>query len=67
VKGREAPYPVNTKIREYWDELRDWTVQNRMLLFSTNILNIPYGVYVRGPVKGTAFRRQRSYPASCRW
>jgi hypothetical protein len=52
VKGREAPYPMNTKIREYWDELRDWTVQNRMLLFSTNILNIPYGVYVRGPVKG---------------
>jgi hypothetical protein len=55
VKGREAPYPMNTKIREYWDELRDWTVQNRILLFSTRILNIPYAVYVRSPIRTTAF------------
>ena len=47
VKGREAPYPMNTKIREYWDELRDWTVQNRVLLVSTDILNIPHQIYVR--------------------
>jgi len=49
VKGREAPYPINSKIREYWDELRDWTIQNRILLFSTDILNIPHEVYVRRP------------------
>ena len=49
VKGREAPYPINTKIREYWDELRDWTIQNRIFLFSTDILNIPHEVYVRRP------------------
>jgi hypothetical protein len=50
VKGREAPYPMNTKIREYWDELRDWTVQNRIVLFSTSVLNIPHEVYVRRPM-----------------
>jgi hypothetical protein len=54
VKGREDPYPINTKIREYWNDLRDWTTRNRILLFSTSILDVPHAVYVRGPVKGTA-------------
>jgi hypothetical protein len=42
VKGREAPYPINTKIQEYWNDLRDWTTQNRILLFSTSILDVPH-------------------------
>src|SRR3984893_8766557 len=46
VKGRLAPYPMNTKITEYWQELWQWTNQNRVLLFSTEILGIPYQVFV---------------------
>jgi len=51
IRGREAPYPINTKIREYWDELRNWTVQNRRLLVSVDILGIPHRAYVKAPSK----------------
>jgi hypothetical protein len=47
VTDRSHPYPMNTKIREYWDELWQWTNENRVLLFSTEILGIPYRVFVR--------------------
>jgi hypothetical protein len=49
--GRSQPYPINTKIKEYWDELWQWTNENRLLLFSTEILGIPYRVFVRPPPK----------------
>lgn len=54
IRGRNAPYPINTKILEYWDDLRDWTVQNRTLLISADILGIPHSVYVRVPQKKLA-------------
>ncbi len=47
--GRSQPYPINTKIKEYWDELWQWTNENRVLLFSTEIHGIPYRVFVRSP------------------
>ncbi len=47
VTDRSYPYPMNTKIKEYWDELWQWTNQNRALLFSTEIYGIPYRVFVR--------------------
>jgi hypothetical protein len=47
VTDRSHPYPINTKIKEYWDELWQWTNQNRVLLFSTEIQGIPYRVFVR--------------------
>jgi hypothetical protein len=47
VTDRSHPYPMNTKIKEYWDELWQWANQNRVLLFSTEILGIPYRVFVR--------------------
>ena len=47
VTDRSHPYPMNTKIKEYWDELWQWTNENRVLLFSTEILGIPYRVFVR--------------------
>jgi hypothetical protein len=47
VLGRGAPYPMNTKIREYWDELWTWTVQNLALVSSTEIAGIPYRTFVR--------------------
>jgi hypothetical protein len=47
VTDRSHPYPMNTKIKEYWDELWQWTNQNRVLLFSTEIYGIPYRVFVR--------------------
>ena len=49
ITDRSQPYPMNTKIKEYWDELWEWTNQNRVLLFSTEILGIPYRVFVRSP------------------
>jgi hypothetical protein len=47
VLGRGAPYPMNTKIREYWDELWTWTVQNLALVSSTEIAGIPYRAFVK--------------------
>jgi hypothetical protein len=47
VTDRAYPYPMNTKIREYWDELWQWTKQNRVLIFSTDIFGIPYRVFAR--------------------
>lgn len=49
VTDRSHPYPMNTKIKEYWDELWQWTNRNRAPLFSTEILGIPYRVFVRSP------------------
>jgi len=49
VTDRSHPYPMNTKIKEYWDELWQWTNENRVLLFSTEIHGIPYRVFVRSP------------------
>lgn len=46
---RAHPYPINTKIKEYWNELRDWTSQNRELVYSTEIFGIPYRVFGRTP------------------
>jgi hypothetical protein len=53
VTDRLVPYPMNTKIKEYWDELSKWTAQNRVLLFSTRIFGIPYRVFVRPLAKMT--------------
>jgi hypothetical protein len=47
VTDRSYPYPMNTKIKEYWDDLWEWTNHNRVLLFSTEIYGIPYRVFVR--------------------
>ncbi|MEH2483529.1 hypothetical protein V1282_006886 [Nitrobacteraceae bacterium AZCC 2146] len=49
VTDRSHPYPINTKIKEYWAELWQWTNQNRKLLYSTEIFGVPYRVFVRPP------------------
>jgi hypothetical protein len=59
VTDRSHPYPMNTKIKEYWDELWQWTNENRVLLFSTEILGIPYRVFVR-PLGATGTRSKSS-------
>ncbi|WLA68021.1 hypothetical protein [Bradyrhizobium diazoefficiens] len=46
-KDRAHPYPINTKIREYWPELWQWANQNRRLIFSTTIDGVPYYLFVR--------------------
>jgi hypothetical protein len=47
IRRREEPYPMNTKIREYWDEMSAWVEQNYALLLSTEILSIPHRVFVK--------------------
>jgi hypothetical protein len=47
---RTQPYPINTRIKEYWGELWNWSSQNRRLAYSTEIFGIPYHVFVRPPV-----------------
>jgi hypothetical protein len=47
VLGRETPYPMNTMIKEYWDDMAAWTAQTRILIFSTEIEGIPHKVFVR--------------------
>lgn len=46
VRGRTG-YPTDKKIIEYWNEVRDWTRQNRTLIYSANIFGVPHDVYVR--------------------
>lgn len=53
VTDRAVPYPMNTKIKEYWDELWQWTNQNRILLYTTKIYGVPYRVFVRPLAKMT--------------
>ena len=48
---RAHPYPMNTKIQEYWDEISAWTKNNRILLLADNIDGLPISVYVRASVK----------------
>jgi hypothetical protein len=46
VLGREfSHYPMDTKIREYWSDLRQWTEANLALLYTTNINGIPFRVF----------------------
>ncbi|MBI5132494.1 MAG: hypothetical protein HZA66_23895 [Rhodopseudomonas palustris] len=47
VTERSVPYPMNAKIKEYWDDLAKWTAANRVLIYSTKIFGIPYNVWVR--------------------
>jgi hypothetical protein len=47
LTDRAVPYPMNSKIKEYWDELAQWTAQNRIPLYATRIFGIPYRVFVR--------------------
>ena len=57
VTNRAHPYPINTKIKEYWGDLWRWANQNRTLLYCTEIFGIPYRVFVRSlPNPGAATR-----------
>jgi hypothetical protein len=60
IAGRSHPYPMNAKIREYWNELWTWTNQNRKLIFATEILGIPHRVFVRMPANGATPRAENS-------
>jgi hypothetical protein len=51
LRGRDAPYPMNTKIREYWSELSNWVEQNRLLLAQGHIGGIPHHVFVKPPIR----------------
>ena len=43
--GREgSAYPMDTKIREYWSDMWQWTKANLLPLYETNINGIPYRV-----------------------
>lgn len=59
VTDRGHPYPMNSKIKEYWDDLWRWTNQNRSLLYATEIFGIPYRVFVRFPASEPATKPER--------
>jgi hypothetical protein len=44
VPDRSYPFPINNKIREYWDEIWRQTNRDRELIYSTEILG-PYRVF----------------------
>jgi hypothetical protein len=50
AKGRDAPYPMNTKIQEYWDDIHDWVSRNRIELLSGTIAGIRHAVFVVPPI-----------------
>lgn len=50
ISRRSTTYPISTKIREYWDEMRAWTVDNRVLVYSTEIMGVPHKMYAMAPV-----------------
>jgi hypothetical protein len=49
--AREHPYPMNTKIKEYWDDIRQWTNDNLALVLSENIAGLPHQVFARPGVR----------------
>jgi hypothetical protein len=44
---RQYPFPINSNIKEYWDDACQQTNRDRKLIYSTEILGIPYRVFVR--------------------
>jgi hypothetical protein len=49
--GRDHPYPMNAKIKEYWGELWRWTNDNLVLARRTDVLDIPHYVFARPSVR----------------
>lgn len=50
IKLRNKAYPISTKIPEYWNEMRTWAIDNRVLIYSTEIWGVPYEMYAEAPV-----------------
>lgn len=48
---REAPYPLNAAVKEYWSELQTWAQANRDILSTSTILGVPYHVFVKPQVR----------------
>jgi hypothetical protein len=44
---RQYPFPINSKIKEYWNEIWQQTNRDRKLIYSTEIMGIPHRVFVR--------------------
>jgi hypothetical protein len=53
VLGRGSPYPINTAIRQYWDDLRSWAAQNMVTLDQLEIAGISHVVFAKPSVKIT--------------
>jgi len=52
VVGRQhSAYPMDTKIHEYWGDMWQWTNDNLLPLYATNIGDIPYRVFHKPFVK----------------
>jgi hypothetical protein len=47
LRERTQPYPMNARIREYWEELRKSVDSSHIVLLSTDISNVPHKVFVR--------------------
>ena len=50
---RAAPYPINTKVKEYWAELWQATNEDFELLTTVEIAGVPHRVFVRPRAKGS--------------
>jgi hypothetical protein len=51
IIARDHPYPMNTKIKEYWDDIRQWANDNMVLVLSENIAELPHRVFARPGVR----------------
>jgi putative flippase GtrA len=47
ILARDHPYPMNTKIKEYWGEMRQWASDNLVLTLTDNIAGVPYEVFAK--------------------
>jgi hypothetical protein len=47
---RKYPFPINGKIKEYWDDIWKQTNRDCKLIYSTEILGIPFRIFVRPQV-----------------
>jgi hypothetical protein len=45
--GRDSPYPLNSDIKSYWNDLMSWAKEHRWPLYKTNVREVPYEVFVR--------------------
>ena len=52
IIGREhSVYPMDSKIREYWGDMSQWTNDNFLPLYTTNIDGIPFHVFHKPSLK----------------
>jgi hypothetical protein len=59
---RKYPFPIDSKINEYWNDIWEQTNRDCKLIYSTEIQGIPYRVFVRSSGDSDQIRKMLPIP-----